>query len=182
MQTTRQERPISLGTILLATTLAVTLAGCGKKPQAPGTTPPPATNTASTPVVEPVLTAWQQGDQAGAISRFLDTDWSTRPLFTPGSTMSLSEEQFVALPTSDREAKSKEMLPHLSELKNLGKAVAQAGRDAAAKKDAVLARKYFTALQQFGEAIDTPDCMLILRLVGRAMKKLGDEEMGKLGQ
>lgn len=182
MKTTHQERRLHLVTILVATTLAVTLAGCGKKPQAPGNPPPPTANAASTPVAEPMLTAWQQGDQAGALSRFLETDWSKRPLFTPGSTLSLSEEQFVALPTSDREAKSKAMLPQLSDLKKLSQAVAQAGRDAAAKKDAVLARKHFAALQQFGAAVDTPDSMTIVRLVGRAVKKMGDDEMGKLGQ
>ena len=182
MKTTHQERRSNLAAILLATTLAVTLAGCGQKQQAPGNPPAPAANTASTPVAEPVLTAWQQGDQAGAIGRFVETDWSKRPLFTPGTTLSLSEEQFMALPVSDREAKSKAMLPQLSNLKKLAQAVTQAGRDAAAKKDLALAKKHFTALQQFGEAIDTPESMQIVRLVGQAVKKMGDAELAKLGQ
>lgn len=92
---------------------------------------------------------------APAVGRFLSTDWSRRPLFAPGSPLSLTEDQFKALPATRREAKAAEITSQADALKELAGAVAQAGRDAAAKKDLALARKHSTALRQFGEALDT---------------------------
>jgi hypothetical protein len=174
-----QARHTRSANLFLAAVFAAALIGCGKKSNE-ATTPSAAGGTA-TPAAEPILTAWQQGNQSAAVSSFVEADWSKRPLFTPGSTLSLSEGQFLALSMSEREEKSKEMLPQLSELKSLANAVVQAGHEAAARNDAALARKHFTALQQFGAAIDTEESMQIVRLVGRAVKKLGDDALAKLG-
>jgi len=127
------------------------------------------------------LTAWQQGDKAAAVSNFLAADWSARPLFAGGSTLSLSEAQFKALSDADRQAKSTEMTAQLGSLKQLAAAVAQAGLDAAAKGDASQARKDFRSLKQFGAALDSLDHMLLVQLVGKGIEKRGDTELGKIG-
>jgi len=137
---------------------------------------------AADPVTQPALTAWQQGDKSTAISSFLAIDWSARPLFASGSTLSLSEDQFKALSDADRQAKSSEMLRQISSLKQLAAAVAQAGRDAASKGDAAQARKSFTSLKQCGMALDSPDNLLIVQLVGQAFKKMADTELAKVAQ
>jgi hypothetical protein len=129
-----------------------------------------------------LLTVWQQGDKSGAVSRFLETDWSARPLFTPGSTLGITETQFRALPAADRDLKAKEMMPQLVYLKQLAWAVEQTGIDAAAKKDFAQARKYFTSLKQCGDALDGPDSLALLKLVGQAFKKRANTELAKLGQ
>jgi hypothetical protein len=61
----------------------------------------------------------------------------------------------------------------------LAAAVAQAGRDAAAKGDAEQARKYFLSLKQCGTALDRPDSLSLVQLVGRAFKKMADTELEK---
>jgi hypothetical protein len=162
---------------------AILVAGCGKKSSG-SSAPPPAGQAgaaSSSPVAQPVLTAWQQGDRAGAVSSFLAADWNAGPLFATDSVLSLSETQFHALSDADREAKSKEMMAQLSLLKHLAAAVAQAGLDAAAKGDAAQARKDFTSLKQFGAALETPDYMLLVQLVGKGIEKRGDIELAKLG-
>lgn len=174
-------------TVVLTALLALPLGGCGKKGASSGQAAAP-TKTSSTkavsgaPVVEPLLTVWRQGDPAAAVRQFLATDWSARPLFEPGSAMSLSEEQFKALAAGDRETKSAEVVAVAGDLKKLAQAVAQAGRDAAAGNDLPQARKHFTALKQYGDALDSADSLLIVRLVGQALKKTADAEMAKLGQ
>jgi hypothetical protein len=125
------------------------------------------------------MTAWQQGDKSTAVSRFVGTDWAARPLFAADSVLSLSEAQFKALPAAELEAKSAEMLPQLESLKKLASAVAQAGRDAASKGDTAQARKHFNSLKQCGTALESPDCLVIVQLVGKALKKMGDAELGK---
>jgi len=161
------------------------LAGCGKKIDSaanPSLVKQQDTTPATTATIQPVLTAWQQGDQSGAISNFLETDWSSRPLFTPGSALSLNEKQFGSLPSTDRDAKANEMLDQLGVLKHLLAAVTQAGNDAAAKNEVSTARKYFTSLKQFGEALDSPDSLATVKLVGQRVKKNADDELAKLGQ
>ena len=162
---------------------AILIAGCGKKSPSGSTTPPPAQAEAASasPIAQPALTAWQQGDKAAAVSSFLAADWSARPLFAVGSTLSLSEAQFKALSDADRQAKSAEMTAQLGSLKQLAAAVAQAGLDAAAKGDASQARKDFTSLKQCGAALESSDYMLLVQLVGKGIEKRGDTELAKIG-
>jgi hypothetical protein len=168
---------------------AILSAGCGKKNASPGSpaTPPKAQADAASAssaaaVSQPALTAWQQGDKATAIGSFLAADWSARPLFAVGSTMSLSEDQFKALSNADRQAKSGEMAAQLDSFKQLAAAVAQAGRDAVSKGDAAQARKCFTSLKQCGTALDSPDCLRLVQLVGQSLKKRADAELAQIGQ
>ena len=132
------------------------------------------------------MTAWQQGDPSAAVSRFRNADWSARPLFTPDSALSLTEDQFrnqfSSLTPSEMEAKRQEMMAPLDTLKQVGAAATQAGLDAAAKNDLVAARKYFTALLTCGEALDTSDSLAIVKLVGQGMKKRADAELAKLSR
>lgn len=128
------------------------------------------------------MTAWQQGDKATAISTFVETEWSSGPLFAANSTLSLSEDQFKALSNADRQAQSGEMMSQLASLKKLAAAVAQAGRDAASRGDTAQARKYFTSLKQCGTALDNADRLRIVQLVGQALKKMADAELAKVGQ
>jgi hypothetical protein len=185
--TTQQSMKKNTHAILAAFTLiSVGLMGCSRKTDSSSNPTPPkgqqATTSTTTPVMQSVLTVWQQGDKSAAISRFLETDWTARPLFTPGSTLSLSEDQFKALSEADGRAKSSEITAQVGQLKQLAVAVAQAGRDAAAKKDLAQAVKAFNSLKACGEALDRPDSSSIVKLTGRAMKRMAEDELAKLKQ
>lgn len=163
---------------LVALLVTGAIAGCGTKSHSDAKRT--SSNSTSTPMAEAVLTRWEQGDTAGAVRQFLETDWSTKRLFTPGSAMNLSELQFKALSAVERESRSAETQSRLSALRKLAGAVAQAGREAAEKQHLALARKHFAALEQCGSALDTPDSMLIVQLGGRALKKMAAAEAAKL--
>jgi len=162
---------------ILGLVLAITGTGCGKQASAPTTV-----SSSATALVQPALTAWQQGDKAAATARFTETDWSRVPLFPSNSPLRLTEEEFIKLSVAERQSKSPEMMSQLDELKRLAGAVAQAGREAAAKGNATQARKYFVALRQCGTALDSSDRMRLVQLVGQGMKKAAEAELGKLGQ
>jgi len=147
--------------------IGILLTGCSKK-------------SAPTTTLQSVLTTWQQGDQASAISRFVAADWSLRPLFAPGSAMSLSEAQFGALPKAEQEAKMNEFMRQLGTIRDVTKAVLQAGRDAAGKGDSAQARKYFESVKQFGAALESPEYLKIVELAGRGIKQMADTELSKL--
>jgi hypothetical protein len=173
-----------LPTLAAFALITVGLTSCGKKTDSSGSPPPPKGQqdaaSATTPVMQSLLTAWRQGDKAAAVSGFLETDWSVRPLFTPGSTLSLSEEQFKSLSEADGRAKSSEIMTQIDEMKQLAAAVAQAGRDAAAQKDLAQGVKYFTSLKQCGEALDRPDSSSMVKSTGRLIKKMAEGELAKL--
>ena len=158
-------------------TASILIAGCDKT-----TAPPSSAPSAAAPVTQLAVTAWQQSDKPTAVSSFVETDWNSRPLFASSSTLSLTEDQFKALSDAERQAKFGEMMSHLDSLKQLAAAVAQAGRDAASKGDAVQARKYFTSLKQCGAALDSSNSLALVRLVGQAINKRADTEMLKLSQ
>jgi hypothetical protein len=172
----------TISAVMAATIL---IAGCGKKSSSSSATPPTAqaeTVLSSSPVSQPALTAWQQGDKASAVSNFLATDWSARPLFAADSPLSLTESQFAALSDADRQAKSTVLTAQLDSFKQLAAAVRQAGSDAAAKGDAAQARKCFTSLKQCGTALASPDCLSLVQLVGQGLVKRADTELAKIGQ
>ena len=174
----------TLATLAAIGLIGVGVTACSKKTDSSGNPPPSKgqqdLTSATTPVTQAVLTAWQQGDKSAAVSRFLETDWSARPLFKPGSTLSLSEDQFKSLSEADGRTKSSEITAQVGELKQLGLAVAQTGRDAAAKKDLAQAVKVFTSLKQFGEALDRPESSSIVQLTGRSLKRVADSELAKM--
>lgn len=101
-------------------------------------------------------------------------------MFIADSTLNLTETQFQKLSADDREAKSRDMLKLIAPLKELGRAIADAGRDAAAKGDATQARKYFFALKQCGAALESPDCLLIVQAVGKSFQKVAQVELAKI--
>ena len=162
-------------TAVLAALLLFT--ACSRKAERSG-----PTASAAMPIAQPAMTAWQQGDKATAISSFVETEWSSGPLFAANSTLSLSEVQFKALSNADRQAQSGEMMSQLDSFKKLAAAVAQAGRDAASKGDTAQARKYFNSLKQCGTALDNADRLRMVQLVGQALKKMADAELAKVGQ
>ncbi len=128
------------------------------------------------------MAAWKQGDTATAVSNFVQADWTRRPLFAPDSTLSLSEDQFKVLLADERQSRGTELTSQVDAFRRLASSVAEAGRDAAAKGDPALARKYFASLQQCGTALESSNCLAIVQLVGKAVKKMGDTEMAKVGQ
>ena len=177
---------MKIHTLSLVMAVSILLAGCDNEKPSSRTPPSPSSEqTNATSVVAPVaqsaMDAWQLGDRSTAVSNYLTADWSARPLFAAGSALSFTEDQFKSLSEADRQVKSGEMITEVESLKRLAAAVAQAGRDAAAKGDSAQARKHFTSLKQCGAALDSPDCLSLVQLVGKGLKKMADSELAKIG-
>jgi len=189
-KTIRRQTTLSfmkIQTISAVMAVTILLAGCGKQ-NTPSGTASSTTNgqtsvpaVAAAPVAQAAMSAWQQGDKAAAVSSFLAADWSSRPLFASNSLLSLTEDQFKALSEADRQTRSGE-IRQLDSMKQLAAAVAQAGRDAATKGDTAQAQKCFTALKQCGAALSSPDSLSLVQLVGKALNKMADTELAKIGK
>jgi hypothetical protein len=145
-------------------------------------TGPAAARDTVPPVTQPILTAWQEGDKARAISDFCNADWHARPIFAPGLALSLSEAQLKTLPEEDRALKSREIPAQLDLLKQLATAVAQAGREAAALGDTNQAGKCFGSLKACGSALNRPEYLRLVQQTGQVMKRMGELALARLGK
>lgn len=108
-------------------------------------------------------------------------------LFAPGSVLNLSEAEFRASIQNKRgpDAVARmgtNVMAEVQPLKALAAAVAQAGTKAAGREDYLSARKHFTALRQCGEALERPNTLAILQLLGQGFRKRAEAELAKLPQ
>lgn len=123
------------------------------------------------PALQEPLSLWKQGDKPAAVRRFVATDWSAGRLFPADSVLSLGEKDFAALSATEREAKGAEMHAVIEDLRNLARAVEDSGVDAASAQDPRQARACFESLRNFGRALDAPQGLLLVRMVGQSIEK-----------
>jgi hypothetical protein len=152
------------------------LAGCGKNQTQSAKAPPQASSGERT-ALEQSISAWTSGDKAGAVSQFLQIDWTKGKPFSSGSILHYTEAEFAALPSDTRTKLAGQMTADIASLKELARQVSQQGREAAAKGDNAEGAKYFNAINQCGERLEQPDCLLLLQQVGKAFKKLAAKEV-----
>ena len=168
----KRKQPVSMN-LLLAFTLTW-LAGCGD--QSASKTTPKEGSTAVGGKASPLeesLARWRGGDQAGAIQRFLETDWKTgEPNFAPNSPLSLREKGVLTMSAAERERLMGEVMVQLKDLKQLAVAVREKGT-AAAAADPALAQRCFAKLDECGAALDQPEALKILQLTAQAIRKMG---------
>jgi len=107
---------VCLATMALAAVLAAVLAGCGKQQ-------PPGGASGKPSPMEQVLASWRQGDQAGAIQRFLETDWKSSSAVGPRSPLNHRESELPGMSPAARDKLMKEVTAQLSDLKALARAV-----------------------------------------------------------
>lgn len=190
------KRNYSLPAVMTAFALVLTL-GCSQdtgnqaaqetEPNGqPAGGPPPPPPVASAPAANtpaaatPAVNAWQQGKKSDAIRLFVEADWSNRPLFPSGSAASLSEEEFRVLDHQEREKKLDALHARLRLLRELIRAVAEAGKNAAAQGNTVQARQYFSAIREFGGALNSSGYTDVLRGTGKGFVGTADSELQNL--
>ena len=133
---------------------------------------------------DPVIETWRKGDQSKAISDFLATDWSSRPLFESGSPIDQRENDFAAAGSQMNEAERKASLAKISQLlqplDQVGEAVVKAGLDAFANGNREEARRHFTAVKQCGLALDREDYTTPVKVLGVKFRGLADTKIAKM--
>ena len=174
MKTKHQPGNLPFDILLLAALLTVAGAGCGKQ------NTPSGTAARATPL-EKAVASWHQGDQAGAVQRFLEIDWKTGAPYSAGSPLRMREKDFPSLSAAESEKLMGQVTAQLKDLKQLATAVRDKGL-AATAADRELARRCFGRIDECGAALDQPDGLKIVQLVGQALRKMAAAESAKLGQ
>lgn len=134
----------------------------------------------STPVLQPILTVFQEGHTAQAVDLFIQANWNARPIFPSKMALGLTDTQFKAIPEGERQLRTDEMLAQLDLMKQLATAVSNAGDAAAAKGEALQARQCYESLKRFGAALDDPKAQQLLRMVGQVSKRMAEHGLARL--
>lgn len=188
-ETTRGKSPLHICKLLLVLSIVVLTTSCGKKgteTKAPGREAAQAPGSIS---AESAIAAFKQGDRAGAVEKFVRVDWTRRPLFPADSLLNLSEEQFkekilairqaarpgtVPLSKEEQELADK-LMNEIRTLKELVRAVADEAKAAAARGDRSTAQRYYTAIRNCGQALQSQEFTQMVQLAGKGFVKLADE-------
>lgn len=172
-----------LTTFGMITLMAGLAAGCGKKNSVQSGADQsqhssPASASASASPLEAVLSQWQNGDHAGAVKRFIETDWKSGAVFSPGSALSRKESELPGMSAPAREKLVADVLAQLNVLKQLAGAVRDQGV-ATAATDQRLSRRCWLKLDECGAALDRPEGLKILQLTAQSIRKMAANEGAK---
>lgn len=157
---------------LISMSLLLSSAQAQTNSQRPGSTGPGATDNKDNATLDQAMTLWRASKKDEAVAKFGAVDFSRRPLFPTGSVLNYSEAQFIALPQAARDKLSEQMLEDISVLKGICALVRDTGRNALAQGDTDKSGKYTAQLKQCGDALNQPDSLALLKLVGKAIQKM----------
>ena len=132
--------------------------------------------------LENALARWRKGEKEQAAAAFLAIAWEQPLHFSPDSVWALSEKDFAALPESKRTEIQQQAMDIARTTRDLAQHVAGLGQADLTKKDFAAAEKCFRAVSDCGKAVSKLDTLMLLKMVGNAIQKLGDKELATLGE
>lgn len=125
-----------------------------------------------------VLRLWGAGKKEEALRQFLAVDFTRRPLFPKGSVLGYSEKEYVALPRAVNSKLQPQILEEVRPMKGLAVYVREAAAAAAERGDKAKSGLYLGQLRKCGEALEHPDGLALVRLVGKAITRMASEAEG----
>jgi len=125
--------------------------------------------------LDEAMTLWRASKKDEAVAKFMAVDFSRRPLFPTGSVLNYTEAQFVALPQAARDKLATQMNADIRVLKEICAHVRDAAKSALAGGDSAKSGNYTAQLKKCGDALNQPDSLALLKLVGKAIQKQAAE-------
>lgn len=166
---------------LLCLTFSVFLTGCAKKkqPADPGTGQDESqtssnsnVSTTGTVTLDKVLRLFDDEKAEEAVEQFLKMQWSASDIFDDGSMFALSEQQFIALPQSQRTSIQAQAMSISTSLRSLASQVTNQAIASMKQKEYGLAERNLTTVCQLGETLSTTDHMDIVRSYGILLRQM----------
>lgn len=191
--------------VLLAFPLVASLCGCGqendqprpegqnrsasgKEMAPPAPPPPPGTqNGNSVPqapakriVVSDVLASWESGKKDEAVEQLLAVRWDGPDVFAGMPLMKLSEGDFRALPADGRKRTLEEIIELIRAFRSLVRHVLATGEHVQASGDKETAKAHYEAVLHLGQAISSPERVLVIQQVGKPLINGSQERLSAL--
>jgi hypothetical protein len=153
----------------------VLLAGCSKSNT---TSPRSGTGTGEkqeSSALTDCVALWSAGNQEAAIEKFLAIDWNDALLFPSGTPLAYAERDLASLSENQLRQDMGEIESIAKALKEMSLRIKQLGEEARAAGNSTEAETCFNSLGKCGTALDQPNRLKILQLVGKAIKKMAGQ-------
>jgi len=124
-----------------------------------------------------VIAAWNMGKKSDAVNQFLQLDWKDPSVFQGVPSLTMSEAMFASLPAAQRDQMSQVVQQLCQTLRDLAKAVVASTDRLIASGNTEGTRARLEAVQQFGQALDGPERLQVIQLVGQVITKLAQEKL-----
>lgn len=166
---------------LLCLTFSLFLTGCAKKkqPTDPGIDPADSqtssnshVSTTSTVTLDEVLRLFDDEKADEAVEQFLKIQWSDSGIFDDGSIFALTEQQFIALPQSQRDVLQKQAMKTLDSLRAIATQITNQAISPMKLKKYDLAERNLTTVCQLGEILSQKDRLSIVRSFGMLLRQI----------
>jgi hypothetical protein len=192
----------ALVTVMLVLPLVAWQHGCAKKqdqsqPPAPAASPPADQGSPASPgathrengtpharsegvLLRDVLASWESGKKEQAVAQLLSVRWDQPGVFSDVPTMNLSEQGFAALPPDLRNRTASDATQLTATLRSLAREALSVGEQAQVSGDKQTARVHFEAVLHLGQALSSPERLLLIQLVGKVFVKTAEERLSAL--
>ena len=144
----------------------------------PEASAPAVTEAPAKPVyLGQVLYAWNTGKKGDAVNQFLQLNWQDPAVFQGIPVLSMTEQQFTALPQEQRDRLSQQVQQLSQSFRGMADAVVASTDSFIASNNPAGARARLEALQQFGQALAAPEHLEIIQLVGKSITGLAQDKL-----
>ena len=153
------------------------LTGCAKKKQPANQTDSQSSSnsqvsTTGNVTLDKALKLFNDEKVEEAIEQFLKIQWSDPGIFDEGSMFALSEQQFIALPQSQRTSIQAQATSISTSLISLASQITNQAIVSMKQKKYDLAERNLTAVCKLGETLSTADHMNIVRSYGIVLRQM----------
>ncbi|MCX7424482.1 MAG: hypothetical protein NTW96_02425 [Planctomycetia bacterium] len=116
-----------------------------------------------------VLAAWESGAKDDAVKQFVSIQWNDRAVFAGVPALNVSEDGFKSLDAPARTQMLNECIKLASALRAIARHALAAGDQALASGDKPTAKIHYEAVRHFGEALTSPERVLVIQQLGKGI-------------
>ncbi len=127
-----------------------------------------------------VMKLWDSGDRKAAAEKFLLVKWDDSAVFSETAILTLSEQDFSALPASEQNQKRQEGTQIAKTIKFLARHASRVAKASFAAKEYDTAEEQYEAIRQCGQALSDSESLSILKMTGRSIQRTALRDLIKL--
>jgi|GEM_PF-6969032 len=149
-------------------------------------TPTPPDETGTAPVeagdasLSEAVALWNAGRKDDATKRFLSLDWQDASTLREMPLLTMSEEQFMALPENERQRHMQETMTLLGPIRKLFFHMASEAERLAGSGNRTEAEQYLGAVRRYGSSLFGGDYIEIVRMHGKAAMGYAEKKLSEL--
>jgi hypothetical protein len=129
------------------------------------------------PRLDDVLALWESGKKDDAVKQLRSIRWDEPAVCAHTPLMNLSESEFISLPHEDRVLVQKEAIEFVGTARGLQRHAFLLAEQAQRSGDRQTAKEYYESVRKLGDALLSPDRLIVLQSLGKALVKMAEAKL-----